>query len=217
LVPVLQQVDHPAIFFAADNNGAIVQLPPLVGVAATLTGSLTFGINTQFNNGLGNATVFTVNSNDYFTTNLTTTGQSLTSSFIDSGSTGFFFPDGNIPTCSAPASMYFCPAALTSISATSIGMNSAEDTINFSVDNAESLFAQYPSDGALSMLGGQNGTGTCQAGSGACSFDWGMPFFYGRSVYAAINGQAFPISTPPEPPAPPPGPWWAFAVGEAGR
>jgi hypothetical protein len=103
---------------------------------------------------------------------------------------------------------------LTPISATSIGLNGAQDTINVSVDNADNLFAQDPGAGALSMLAGQNGTGICQGGSGACSFDWGTPFFYGRSVFAAINGQTFPISTPPELPAPPPTPWWAFEVGE---
>ena len=213
-VPLQQQVDNPTTFFATDNNGLILQFPALAGVSTTLTGSIIFGIGTQTGgtalgspaaNGLGSAVVFTVDANDNFTTQLSNTGQQLTSSFINSGSSGFFFPDG-IPTCSSSAFSFFCPDSLMQLTATNVGTNGAQSTIVFSVDNADNLFAQNPAAAAFSTLAGQNSKGTCASGSGACSFEWGMPFFYGRSVYVAINGQLVP-------PGAPPAPWWAYAPG----
>jgi len=32
-------------------------------------------------------------------------------------------------------------------------------------------------------------------------FDWGLPFFFGRNVFTAIEGQSTPAG---------PGPYWAF-------
>jgi hypothetical protein len=208
-VPLAQQVAHPVVFFATDNNGVALQFPPLSGSASTLNGSMTFGIGTQSNNALPSVTVFTVDSNGNFTTKLASTGKSLTSSFIDSGSNGLFFPDSIIPVCPSPESSFFCPTSLTPITATSIGANGAQSKVNFSVDNADNLFAGNPADAAFSTLAGPNETGTCSSGNGACSFDWGLPFFYGRSVFTAINGQSVPSGAPPAP-------WWAYATGFSG-
>jgi hypothetical protein len=38
-------------------------------------------------------------------------------------------------------------------------------------------------------------------GSNAGTFDWGLPFFFGRNVYTAINGKSTPAGQ---------GPFWAF-------
>jgi Protein of unknown function (DUF3443) len=209
-VPLTQQVAHPVVFFAADNNGVALQFPALSGAASTLSGSLTFGIGTQLNNGLAGATVFTVDSSGNLTTKLPGTGQSLTSSFIDSGSAGFFFPDSSIATCPDPDSSFFCPNSLTPITATNVGANGAQSITNFSVDNADQLFAGNPGDAAFSTLGGPSGAGTCSGGSGACTFDWGMPFFYGRTVYSAIRGQSVPLGIAAAP-------WWAYPTGFSGQ
>ena len=96
-----QQVTNPVFNFPTDNNGVIVELPAVNDVAATIPGcavppvqpcgQLVFGIGTQSNNALpSTATVLNLTS-DSFTTNFA--GQSLTTSFIDSGSNGLFFPD----------------------------------------------------------------------------------------------------------------------------
>jgi len=207
------QVDSPVVFFAADNNGVVVQFPPVLGSAPALNGTITFGIGTEVNNGLGSATIFTVDGNGNFTTQFPLTGQSLTSSFIDSGSSGLFFPGSAIPTCSSPNSVFFCPASVVPLTATTTGTNGSQSVVDFSVGNADDLLAESPTDVAFSALAGQNGTGTCQQGQGACSFDWGMPFFYGRSVFVAINGQPVPAV----PAGVPPAPWWAYAVGSDAR
>jgi hypothetical protein len=195
-VPSLLQV----INNTSDNNGAILELPAVSGAQAAVTGTLIFGIGTETNNQLGSATVFTLDSSDNFTTVFN--GQNLTSSFIDSGSNAIYFP-GELPTC-ADNPQYYCPTSLTSLSAMNEGATQGENTVSFSVDNADNLFSSDASDAAFDTLAGPQGTyNSCSPGSSSsCTFDWGLPFFYGRSVYAAIDGQT--ISGAPTTP------WWAY-------
>ncbi len=210
-VPEANQVINPVVVFPVDNNGVIVELPaPSSSTEASLTGSLIFGIGTQSNNGLGSATVFTVNDSDNFTTVFpTTSGQTLTNSFIDSGSNGIFFPDSaaNVPvvqcsdTGNAPG--FYCPASTQALSAQNLGANGTSGTVGFNVDNAETLFTSDSSDAVLQNLAGSNGVGTCSDGTGQCTFDWGLPFFFDRNVYTAIDGQPVPSTAPPSP-------WWAY-------
>ena len=205
-VALAQQVTHPVTLFGLDNNGLALQLQTPAGVAATVDGAMVFGIGTKTNNVLGNATVFTVDSNDNLTTNLASTGQSLTASFLDSGSNALLFPDGNLAVCPGSESSFFCPPSTTPLTATIVGSNKAQSAINFSVGNADDLLNGNPGDAAFSNLAGPNGSGDCSNGSGACSFDWGLPFFYGRTVFAAINGQLPPVGAPAAP-------WWAYTIG----
>ncbi len=200
-----QQVNHPATFFGIDNNGTVLQLPSVSGSAGNLTGFLTFGVGTQSNNQIGTQTIFTLDANDNFTVKLSETGQTLTSSFLDSGSNAFFFPDDAITTCASPYALFFCPAAPISLTVTSIGVNKSQDTNYFTIDNASDLLTNNPGDVAFSGLGGPNGTGLCSDGTGACSFIFGVPFFYGRTIFTTVRGQSPPINTPAAP-------WWAYTT-----
>jgi len=207
------QITNPVFNFPADNNGVIFELPPVSGTAATITGNLVFGIGTQSNNGLGTATVFTIVSPfDNFTTNFS--GQVLNASFIDSGSNALFFPNGiesgfpngTIPTgssCQDP--FFYCPAASTNFSATNLGTTGPVSApVNFTVDNADTLFTQDPGNAVFVNLAGPLGFGACSGtNTTACSFDWGLPFFYGRHVFTAINAVTPPAGVPP-------GPFWAY-------
>ncbi|MGC2551350.1 MAG: DUF3443 family protein, partial [Candidatus Sulfotelmatobacter sp.] len=112
--------------------------------------------------------------------------------FIDSGSNGYFFNDSSIPTCSSSAD-FFCPTSMLNLSATTQGFTSGTGTVNFSVANADTLFTDFPNDAAFGDLAGP-------AGSQAY-FDWGLPFFYGRNVYTAIEGATAPGGTTP---------YWAY-------
>ncbi len=60
LVPLAQQPWNPvAAFSSGDNNGELLTLPSIgTGGAATVPGTLIFGIGTQSNNALGSATVY---------------------------------------------------------------------------------------------------------------------------------------------------------------
>ncbi len=190
--PLAKQVVNPVVLFATDNNGVIIKLPAAATPQATLSGSLIFGIGTQSNNGLGSATVYPTNNSFDFTT--TYKSQAYPTSFIDSGSNGLFFLtaaiDG-IPTC-ADASFFYCPASTENLSAVNQGAGGVgSGTVNFSVANADVLF-QNSTATAFSQLAGPNSFS---------GFDWGLPFFYGRNVYTAIEGRATPGGV---------GPYWAY-------
>jgi hypothetical protein len=199
-----QQVTNPAFNFPTDNNGVVLTLPQVNDVAATVTGSLTFGIGTEANNALpSTATLFTLNSSDNFTTNFES--QALTASFIDSGSNGLFFPQiNNLPNICADNNSWYCPPATTQYSATNVdpNNNSTSKTTIFSVDNFDTVTNANPSDAAFSNLAGPMGSGACSSSNAAaCTFDWGLPFFYGRSVFTAIDGTTTPNGN---------GPFWAY-------
>jgi Protein of unknown function (DUF3443) len=203
-VSIDQQVVQPVVKFAGDNNGVVLQFPAVNGVTGTLSGSLIFGIGTQSNNQLGHATIFTLNNFDNFTTKFN--GQTLGTSFVDSGSNALFFPDSSIPQCpsNSIAPGFFCPPALVNLSAQNVGSNNVSSTVNFSVDNAVNLFNSNNGAAAYKNLAGPNFGGTCSPqNQNACSFDWGLPFFYGRTVFASIDGQAPPTGAPSSP-------WWAY-------
>ena len=187
---ISDQVQNPVPLFSTDNNGVIIELPSVSGEESSITGSLIFGIGTQPNNGLARATVYTV---DASTGNFTTVfqGTSYDESFIDSGSNAIYFLDSSttgIPACTDDTSFY-CPTATQNLSATNQGTNGAAGTVNFSVGNADTLLAT--GDAAISGL----------AGPMFGSFDWGLPFFFGRNVYTAIEGQDTPAGA---------GPYWAY-------
>ncbi len=103
-VALTSQVPNPVTMFTTDNNGAIIVLPSVAADgAASVAGSLIFGIDTESNNQLGTATVFAINpTNGYLTTVFNS--QTLTLSFVDSGSSAIYFNDPNIEPCSVPAS-----------------------------------------------------------------------------------------------------------------
>jgi len=76
-------------------------------------------------------------------------------------------------------------------SATITAADGSSGSVDFSVANADVLFGG--GNVAFANLGGS-------AGQGATTFVWGLPFFYGRSVFTSIWGQALATN----------GPWNAF-------
>jgi hypothetical protein len=187
---VSEQVSNPVALFATDNNGVIIELPAVSTPQASVSGSLVFGIGTQSNNGLGGATVYTTNASGDFTT--TYNNQSF-QSFLDSGSNGIYFlttTTTGIPDC-ADATFFYCPSTTQNISAVNQGANAASGKVNFSVANADNLFNNNPTAFVFGNLAGPNSQG----------FDWGLPFFYGRNVFTAIEGNKTPGGT---------GPYWAY-------
>ena len=179
-MPLDKQVQNPVAMFAADNNGVIIELPSVPDAgAASVSGSLVFGIGTRANNALGAATVVALDpSTGRFTTLYN--GGAYANSFIDSGSNGLFFQDVGIPACgNATAAGFYCPAATISAAAVVQGTNGASASVNFSVANAASLLTSNSGFTAFSNLGGR---------APANTFDWGLPFFFGRNVFMAIEG-----------------------------
>ncbi len=192
-VTLAQQVPNPVSLFSGDNNGVLIQMPTVPqGGSPTASGSLIFGIGTESNNALGSAVVYTVPDSGTDAGNVTSTykGVNYSGSFVDSGSNGLFFLDSattGIPTCSSPNQDWYCPSTSPmNLSATIQGTNNASTTINFTIENADTLF-NNTNDTAYSTLSGTN----------PGSFDWGLPFFYGRNVYVAIENMSTSGGTGP--------------------
>jgi hypothetical protein len=180
-VPMAQQVPNPVTKFASDANGVVLALPAIApSGAASVTGTLTFGIGTQSNNALAGATIYDV---DTVFGNFTTAynGQNFTdSAFLDSGSNALYFPDPGIPVCGSNtiAPGFYCPNATLFLSATIRGFsNGHASNVNFSVANANALLSAAPTFAAFDNI----------AATQQGSFDWGLPFFYGRTVFFAIE------------------------------
>ena len=188
-VPVASQVQNPVSHFATDNNGVVIQLPAVpTGGAASIAGTLLFGVGTQSNNGLGSAKIFTLDNRANFATIFN--GQTYSSSFIDSGSNGIFFLDSagaGLPDCKNSKGFY-CPTTLTALSATQRGLNGTTNVVAFNAGNVDRINATFS---VFAEATGANPGG----------FDWGLPFFFGRTVFLAIAGQSTPGGT---------GPFWAY-------
>jgi hypothetical protein len=187
-VPTASQPSNPIAQLSTDNNGLQLQFPALPGDSATTaSGTLVLGIGTEGDNGLGSATLHPVDATDG---SLSTSygGNSFPSSVIDSGSTAYYFPDSSIPDCpsSGPGKGFYCPASTLARNATITGTSGQGAPVAFSVANAEQVFGAAPSAAAFPTLGGP--FGSLQLPSG--TFDWGMPFFFGRSVFVVFEGRS---------------------------
>jgi hypothetical protein len=179
-VPQASQVPNPVTLFATDNNGSIITLPsaPSAGTT-TLTGSLIFGIDTESNNASGTETVVPIATSGNYAGFITTTfnGTSLPESFVDSGSNGYFFTDSSLTPCTDSGfTDFYCPSSTASLSG-ELQLASGTSTVDFDVASAEQINATYF---VYPGLGGTNPT--------ADSFDWGLPFYFGRRVATAIDG-----------------------------
>ena len=178
--PLSAQVVNPATAFPTDNNGIAITLPAVTPPGATtLSGTLTFGIATQGNNALGTATVYTTDPSGQLRT--TYNGTQLTG-FFDSGSNGNFFHDSSIPVCS---SKFYCPTTTLQLQGNVAGLNGAATTIGFTVESISTIAANV----SAAPVGGDAFT------SG--TFDWGLPFFFGRTVYEAFVGASTPAGAGP--------------------
>ena len=197
-VTLSNQLQNPVARFTADNNGFSVTLPALPDAGApAAAGTLTFGIGTQSDNALGSAVVQTPDAHGNFTTMFG--GASYSSSFIDSGSNAVFFLDSatsGLPPCTQSPGFY-CPATTQHLTATNTGANSQSKAVNFTVANLDTLpLANWVFDDV-----GGNSTGGASSGLPSLYFDWGLPFFFGRTVFVAIEGRSTPGGA---------GPYWAY-------
>ena len=206
------QVQNPVWMFPVDNNGVVMTLPSVPDTGQTTAiGTMIFGIGTQSNNGLGAAAVLPVdpNTGNFAAQFMGTTyndfngsGSGHGSSFIDSGSNGFFFLDSatltnqfglNIPDCPQSSGLtgFYCPGTTQQISVNVLGETSngtpsgSARTITFKVANANTLFQSNFS--AFNDVAGENSN----------SFDFGLPFFFGKTVFTAIEGQTTPSGNGP--------------------
>lgn len=193
-MPEASQVANPVASFGTDSNGVILQLPSLgTNGAPTAGGYLVFGIGTESasateaDNHLNGATVLTADALGNFTT--TFNGTQLAYSFVDSGSNAMYFPEPtpSLAKCgtSGEAADFYCPTSTTTLSATSQGTNGADTSVSFQVANLNNIPG---TSFAINDVGAINLPIPGFGPNGTSYFDWGLPFFYGRTVFNAIEG-----------------------------
>ena len=182
VVPVLDQVQNPVWLLPSGNNGVVITLPnvPASG-APSVTGSLILGIDPAASNTPPSA-VLPTNANGFVTT--VYKGRTFAQSIIDSGSNALFFPDASLAGCATPLDPFYCPPNTVNFSATISGGSGGQAVVPFQVANTQLLVDTRNS--AFNNLGGDFST-----------FDWGLPFFLGRTVFVGIEGQSSSLGTGP--------------------
>ena len=118
-------------------------------------------------------------------------GSTVLPAIIDSGTDSYRFADPTIAVCSSGSFIggYYCPAVapqnLFAVNS-GVGANNNTNTVDFAIADPDSTF--IPGASAYANLGG---------GPGSTNFVWGMPFFYGRTIYIGIDGQVAGAYTGP--------------------
>jgi hypothetical protein len=183
------QVQNPVAALPVDNNGVIVSLPAVPAAGApSVDGALVLGIGTRTNNVPTSVSALALDAAGNFQTTLDG-GSALNNSFVDTGSNGLFFaPPSAIAACSAALGWY-CPSTTLSFGATngpSPGYPGTRLRTNFQIANIETLAAHN------AVFANVGGSAVQNAG-----FDWGLPFFLGRSVYLGMTGRTSALGNGP--------------------
>ena len=115
---------------------------------------------------------------------------------LDTGSNLIYFLDAStlasagIIECTDNAGFY-CPASTIPFSMTALGGSGTSGTIAFNVMNADTLFAT--NNAAFNDIAGDGGTSAVTD-----DLDFGLPFFFGRTVYVGMMpGQYSNETSPP--------------------
>jgi hypothetical protein len=181
VVPLADQVQNPVWLLPSGNNGVVISLPnvPPSG-APSVMGSLILGIDPAANTAPP-AVVLPTGADGFVTTIYK--GRIFTQSIIDSGSNGLFFPDASLVGCAMPLDPFYCPTNPVDLSAT-LSSSRGQAVVPFQVANTQSLVNTRNS--TFNNLGGNFAT-----------FDWGLPFFLGRTVFVGIEEQDSSLGTGP--------------------
>lgn len=175
-VTTAQMVSNPIAYLSSNyNNGVIMQFPNVADAgASTVSGYLIFGIGTETNNTAGSTvTTYTADADGNFSTSFA--GSSHTA-FIDSGSNGLYFPGSSeIDECSGSA--FYCPSSEVNLLATMAGVNNNTASVSFFIANTDQFST---SNSVFNNIGANM----------ADDFDWGFPFFLGRTIFVGIDGKA---------------------------
>jgi hypothetical protein len=201
-VATADQIQNPvAVLSGNDNNGVVFALPAAPGPATSLTGTLYFGVGTESNNKLpASPRILPVETNQDMFIHTTFQSHDYAQSVIDAGSNGYYF-SSSLPVCTGTIQgdqVLYCVGATTALSGVMQG--EAADgsatgdmiTYNFDIDNGDAQLMLLPSQVVQPNLGGT-------LGAQGSTFDWGLPTFFGQTVYivfadhsAVGSGQAGP-------------------------
>ncbi len=185
-LPISQQIPNPVakLSSAAYTGGIQIDLTSISANNLTATSGFVLGVPTRLPN---NTVKLALNSSADFSTGYTaqTTGssQSTLTSFIDSGSNAYFFPDSGI-SCSGNSFGFYCPSTPLSLTASMFNASIVNavtgDLVNQTIPVS---FAVKNYSGATTAFQPN------LAGYLSQYFDWGLPFFYAHKVYVGFEQQ----------------------------
>lgn len=186
--PLDKQVQNPVALLPSHNNGFSITFPsiPAKG-SASVNGYLVMGIGTSTNNTPSAVTTYPVDKYGEF---ITVFNAATYSAIADTGSNGLFFgspPADRLPDCEHPNDAWFCPSSTQTLSATNQGTGGSPSLpVSFEIGNLVDLASTGKS--VFRNIGGD---------VGLYLFDWGLPFFLGRTVYFGIDGTSSSLGTGP--------------------
>ena len=188
-MPLAQQVAQPVPFFPVDNNGVLIQLPAIAAAgAANLAGQLVFGIGTRADNAMGDAVAYRTDARGAISA--TVDGQPYAEAFFDSGSNFLYFDSTQLPRCTMQSyTRFYCPSSSTSMSVTVQGSNGSTGAFELQV-----------ADAVMTLNGGAGNNAfddVAAADNTPGRFDFGLPFFFGRSVFFAVEDASTPAGSGP--------------------
>lgn len=183
-----------------DNNGTILEINGVGGQngipngTTGVTGSLILGLDTGLVGSNNDTSAGNLNITQMYPADATFgvfradyNGTQYPDSFVDSGSNLWDFPDNGITECSSgdlAGSGIYCPANPVSLQATPYDINVAGPVISFTLSNGALL---ENGNNAFNNIGAFFG-GLGLQGNGPDSFDFGLPFYFGRKVCTGIKG-----------------------------
>ena len=187
-MPLAQQIGNPVAALPIDNNGVSLTFSTLSdGATTTATGYLVLGLGTSTNNASKPTNVFATNSSGAI---MSTVAGTSGTAWIDSMNQINAFYDKSLALCSNDPELY-CPSSETQISATIMGTSGSPSVaLTFPVGNGQTMMdsPQVTTDDFASpdFAGAQNSP-----------IFWGLPFFFGRTVYVGIAGKTVFTNTGP--------------------
>lgn len=191
------QVSNPIAFLSESYESGITFKFPSVTESSGGSGAIgyaIFGVGTNTDNKPNDTAFYHIHvANEgipismYTTITSSNISNSVVLGFLDTGSNGIFFTTTSISTCGD----WYCPS-----NAETITVNNASTAgdvpTSFTIANANSLFGT--NNGSFSSLGGQ-------LNDHPLYLDYGLSFFFGRSVFICFNGKTCDGVA---------GPYWAF-------
>lgn len=174
------QPSHLGLYLNDFADGVIVSMSSLSGTSASsLQGTLSFGIG----NIPSTAHQLVLDSQGHF--NVSYDGTSYTQAYLDSGSNALYFNSSvhAISRCPSPNNDFYCPSSPLQISAMNSDSNGHNNTVTLTINNFDNV-VNATTYVAAGIAGPWSGVGTTPD----AVFDWGFPFFIGRTVYVARAG-----------------------------
>jgi len=192
-ISVQQLVQNPISRLSTDNNGVTVFFPPVPAVGATgVKGKLIMGVGTNASNQPpAKTTPIPATYDGWFKGKLN--GGIAYWARMDTGTQAWGLPsDNGTPLCTGAGASrhYLCPVSPEQFAISVEDFSGAQvQTLSFEISNADSEL----SSGNLVF------NNIAQSWGAGISNDliFGMPFFYGKSVYFVFDGKSSPLGLGP--------------------